>query len=134
MCGIAGAVSFGDFRVTPDYVTALREPLAHRGPDGARTWVDDEGRVGLGFRRLAIIDLSDEAMQPMTNEDGSVRLLMNGEIYNHAELRQELEAAGLLPGTPVTVSDTGDGRVQVEVGGQVVDLDHAVAAEVYVSV
>ena len=96
MCGIAGAVAFGDFRITTEYVTSLREPLAHRGPDGARTWVDDEGRVGLGFRRLAIIDLSDEAMQPMTNEDGSVRLLLNGEIYNHAELREELEAAGHL--------------------------------------
>ena len=94
MCGIAGAVSFGDFEVTGDYVTALREPLAHRGPDGARTWVSDDARVGLGFRRLAIIDLSEEAMQPMTNEDGRVRLLMNGEIYNHADLRRELEEAG----------------------------------------
>jgi asparagine synthase (glutamine-hydrolysing) len=94
MCGIAGAISFGDFEVTADYVTALREPLAHRGPDGARTWVSDDARVGLGFRRLAIIDLSDEAMQPMTNEDGRVRLLMNGEIYNHADLRCELEDAG----------------------------------------
>jgi len=94
MCGIAGALSFGDFEVTADYVTALREPLAHRGPDGARTWVSDDARVGLGFRRLAIIDLSEEAMQPMTNEDGRVRLLMNGEIYNHADLRHELEEAG----------------------------------------
>ena len=94
MCGIAGVVSFGDFHVTPEYVTALREPLAHRGPDGAATWVSDDRRVGLGFRRLAIIDLSETAMQPMANEDGSVRLLMNGEIYNHAELRPELEAAG----------------------------------------
>jgi asparagine synthase (glutamine-hydrolysing) len=94
MCGIAGVVSFGDFQVTPEYVTALREPLAHRGPDGAATWVSDDRRVGFGFRRLAIIDLSETAMQPMENEDGSVRLLMNGEIYNHAELRPELEQAG----------------------------------------
>ena len=94
MCGIAGVVSFGGFEVTPEYVTALREPLAHRGPDGAATWVADDRRVGLGFRRLAIIDLSDAAMQPMTNEDGSVRLLMNGEIYNHAVLREELEGLG----------------------------------------
>ena len=70
MCGIAGVVSFGSFEVTPEYVTALREPLAHRGPDGAATWVSDDRRVGLGFRRLAIIDLSETAMQPMTNEDG----------------------------------------------------------------
>jgi asparagine synthase (glutamine-hydrolysing) len=94
MCGIAGVVSFGGFEVTPEYVTALREPLAHRGPDGAATWVSGDRRVGLGFRRLAIIDLSDEAMQPMTNEDGSVRLLFNGELYNHAELRPQLEALG----------------------------------------
>lgn len=94
MCGIAGVLSFGEFEVTPEYVTALREPLAHRGPDGARTWVSDDRRIGLGFRRLAIVDLSENAMQPMTNEDGSIRLLLNGEIYNHAELRPELEAAG----------------------------------------
>jgi asparagine synthase (glutamine-hydrolysing) len=94
MCGISGVVSFGRFEVTPEYVTALREPLAHRGPDGAATWVSDDRRVGLGFRRLAIIDLAESAMQPMANEDGSVRLLMNGEIYNHADLRPELEAAG----------------------------------------
>ena len=64
--------------------TRMREQLAHRGPDGGDTWVDDDGRIGLGFRRLAIIDLSDAAMQPMANEDGSVRLVFNGEIYNHA--------------------------------------------------
>jgi asparagine synthase (glutamine-hydrolysing) len=94
MCGISGVVSFGRFEVTPEYVTALRERLAHRGPDGAATWVSEDRRVGLGFRRLAIIDLAESAMQPMANEDGSVRLLMNGEIYNHADLRPELEAAG----------------------------------------
>ena len=94
MCGIAGVLSFGEFSVTPEYVTKMRETLVHRGPDGANTWVSDDRRVGLGFRRLAIIDLSPAAMQPMENEDGSVRLLMNGEIYNHAELRPELEAAG----------------------------------------
>jgi asparagine synthase (glutamine-hydrolysing) len=94
MCGIAGVVSFGSFGVTEDYVTRLRETLAHRGPDGAATWVSDDRRVGLGFRRLAIIDLSEEAMQPMTNEYGTLRLLFNGEIYNHAALRAELEDLG----------------------------------------
>jgi asparagine synthase (glutamine-hydrolysing) len=94
MCGISGVLSLGQFSVTPEYVTRMRETLVHRGPDGANTWVSDDGRVGLGFRRLAIIDLSPSAMQPMENEDGSVRLLSNGEIYNHAELRPELEAAG----------------------------------------
>src|SRR3954462_10632013 len=95
MCGIAGNLSLGDgFRVTADHVDRMRETLAHRGPDGADTWVAADGRVGLGFRRLAIIDLSDTAMQPMPNEDGSVRLVFNGEIYNHAEIRRELEAVG----------------------------------------
>ena len=57
--------------VTDELVTRMRETLAHRGPDGAATWVAPDGRVGLGFRRLAIIDLSDAAMQPMANEDGT---------------------------------------------------------------
>src|SRR6266446_2929048 len=96
MCGIAGTLSFdpGSFRVTAEHVDRMRETLAHRGPDGADTWVDESGRIGLGFRRLAIIDLSDFAMQPMTNEDGTVRLVFNGEIYNHAEIRRELEGIG----------------------------------------
>ena len=96
MCGIVGCLAFSGngFRVTDDLVTRMRETVAHRGPDGADTWVADDGRIGLGFRRLAIIDLSDSAMQPMTNEDGSIRLVFNGEIYNHAEIRAELEALG----------------------------------------
>src|SRR4249919_2483912 len=96
MCGIAGTLSLdlGAFRVEPKFVDRMRETLVHRGPDGARTWVSDDGRIGLGFRRLAIVDLSDAAMQPMENEDGSVRLVFNGEIYNHADVRRELEATG----------------------------------------
>jgi len=95
MCGIAGVLSFGDdVQVTPELVTAMRETLAHRGPDGAETWVADDRRVGLGFRRLAIIDLAPTAMQPMANEDGSIRLVFNGEIYNHADIRAELEELG----------------------------------------
>src|SRR3954451_15113093 len=94
MCGITGALSFGEFRITDDYVTRMREQLVHRGPDGGETWVSDDGRVGLGFRRLAIIDLSDKAMQPFANEDGSIRLVFNGEIYNHREIRRELEELG----------------------------------------
>ncbi|MFN2470684.1 MAG: asparagine synthase (glutamine-hydrolyzing) [Gaiellaceae bacterium] len=96
MCGIAGALSFdnGGFRITEPYVTRMREAMPHRGPDGARTWVDGDGRVGLGFRRLAIIDLADAAMQPMPNEDETVWLVFNGEIYNHAAIRRELESIG----------------------------------------
>ena len=95
MCGIVGALRFdgNGFRVTEPYITAMREKVVHRGPDGGDTWVDDEGRIGLGFRRLAIIDLSDAAMQPMTNEDGSIHLVFNGEIYNHAEIRARARGA-----------------------------------------
>src|SRR5258706_14496705 len=72
----------------------MRDAMAHRGPDGVGTWLVPERRVGLGFRRLAIIDLSAAANQPMSNGDGSVWLVFNGEIYNHAEIRRQLETLG----------------------------------------
>ncbi len=82
------------FRVTEPYVTRMRETLAHRGPDGAGTWVDEDGRIGLGHRRLSILDLSSAAAQPMASRDGRYHLVFNGEIYNHSELRRELAAIG----------------------------------------
>jgi asparagine synthase (glutamine-hydrolysing) len=69
----------------------MRDVLRHRGPDGEGLWTD--GRVGLGHRRLSIIDVAT-GQQPMTNEDGSCWITFNGEIYNHAELRPGLEARG----------------------------------------
>jgi asparagine synthase (glutamine-hydrolysing) len=68
--------------------------MVHRGPDGAGLWISPDGRVGLGHRRLAIIDLSDAAAQPMSNEDGTLWVSFNGEIYNHIEIRRELESFG----------------------------------------
>jgi len=68
--------------------------MSHRGPDGAGIFVSPDRRLGLGFRRLAIIDLSERAMQPMSNEDGTLWVVFNGEIYNHAEIRAELERRG----------------------------------------
>jgi asparagine synthase (glutamine-hydrolysing) len=65
-----------------------------RGPDGAGLWVSGDQRVGLGHRRLAIIDLSDAGAQPMGNADGSLQVVFNGEIYNHLELRRQLEGKG----------------------------------------
>ena len=94
MCGITGSISFSDFRITEPYLGRLRDSMAHRGPDGAGTWISADGRVGLGHRRLAIVDLSDAALQPMSNEDGSLWVSFNGEIYNHAEIRKELESLG----------------------------------------
>src|SRR2546422_7875042 len=96
MCGIAGVLSFTNsaFRVSEPYLTRMRDVMAHRGPDGAGIFVSPERRLGLGFRRLAIIDLSERAMQPMSNEDGTLWVVFNGEIYNHAEIRAELESRG----------------------------------------
>jgi asparagine synthase (glutamine-hydrolysing) len=96
MCGIVGTLSFegSGFAVTPPYLVRMRDTMVHRGPDGDGLWVSDDGSVGFGFRRLKIIDLSDQANQPMSNEDGSLRLVYNGEIYNHAEIRRELEELG----------------------------------------
>jgi len=96
MCGIAGVLSFTNsaFRVSESYLTRMRDVMAHRGPDGAGIFVSPDRRLGLGFRRLAIIDLSERAMQPMSNEDGTLWVVFNGEIYNHAEIRAELEALG----------------------------------------
>lgn len=96
MCGIVGVLSFTDkpFEVTEPYLVAMRDAMVHRGPDGAGCWVSEDSRVGFGHRRLSIIDLSEAAAQPMCNEDGSLWISFNGEIYNHAEIREELEATG----------------------------------------
>src|SRR5262245_60312372 len=96
MCGINGALVFdnGSFEPTPEYVHRMRDAMIHRGPDGTGAWIADDRRIALGHRRLAIIDLDDRAAQPMTNEDGTLRLVFNGEIYNHAEIRRELVAIG----------------------------------------
>jgi asparagine synthase (glutamine-hydrolysing) len=96
MCGIVGTMVLegSDFQVTEPYITAMRDTMVHRGPDGGETWVAEDGRIGLGHRRLSIIDLSAAADQPMSNEDGSIWIAFNGEIYNHAEIRTELEALG----------------------------------------
>src|SRR5262245_51944567 len=72
----------------------MRDRLVHRGPDSDGVYVSPDGAAGLAFRRLRIIDLSPNASQPMANEDGSVRLVFNGEIYNFQELRTGLVARG----------------------------------------
>jgi asparagine synthase (glutamine-hydrolysing) len=95
MCGITGVLAFSDaLRVDEPTVGAMGDTLRHRGPDDGGTLVRAEDRVGLGHRRLSIIDLSASGHQPMGNEDQSVWITYNGEVYNHAELRRELEAAG----------------------------------------
>lgn len=93
MCGIVGVYAYQSNAdpVSAALLDKMRDTMSHRGPDGAQSWISKDHRVGLGFRRLAIIDLSSEAMQPMASEDGQVRIVFNGEIYNHAEIRTELE-------------------------------------------
>lgn len=93
MCGISGKLYFDSDRVVdPEVIRRMSTALAHRGPDGEGVYVN--GPVGLGHRRLAIIDLSEDARQPMANEDGSVMITFNGEIYNFTELRKELKEKG----------------------------------------
>ena len=96
MCGIVGSYIFknSSFVVTEPYIISMRDTMAHRGPDGAGLWISDSKRIGLGHRRLSIIDLSEAASQPMCNEDGNLWISFNGEIYNHLEIREELKSIG----------------------------------------
>src|SRR5687768_13072996 len=92
MCGIVAAYRRNGRPVDPEVVVAMRDALVHRGPDDEGLLVD--GSVGLGHRRLSIVDLSAAGHQPMSNEDGSVWLVFNGEIYNYVELAQGLRSRG----------------------------------------
>src|SRR5579859_4884573 len=95
MCGICGVVAFGPGADPVDELTLRRmaSTLRHRGPDDDGFFVSPDRQVGLGFRRLSIVDL-DTGEQPMSNEDDSVWLVFNGEIYNHRDLRPGLEVRG----------------------------------------
>jgi asparagine synthase (glutamine-hydrolysing) len=93
MCGIVGIFSPGA-PDQPAHATRMRDAIAHRGPDDAGLYQSPDRRVILGHRRLSIVDLSAAGHQPMSNEDGTVWLVFNGEIYNHAALRPDLEARG----------------------------------------
>jgi asparagine synthase (glutamine-hydrolysing) len=95
MCGICGELTFEPgAAVDRGTLTAMRDRLLHRGPDDEGLFVGGDGRIGLGFRRLRIIDLSSAANQPLSNEDGSVRVVFNGEIYNYRALRARLVSSG----------------------------------------
>jgi asparagine synthase (glutamine-hydrolysing) len=92
MCGIVATMRFDGRPVEQRDLERMRDTMRHRGPDGQGWHID--GSVGLGLRRLAIIDLTDAGRQPMSNEDGSIWVVFNGEIYNYLELRTELVARG----------------------------------------
>ena len=98
MCGIAAIFAYHQaaLPVARAELRAIRDQMALRGPDGSGEWLSPDARIGLAHRRLAIIDLSDRAAQPMASADGQLVISFNGEIYNYRELRRELEAAGCL--------------------------------------
>ena len=95
MCGICGTIEFAARpQAGAESLRAATESMAdalfHRGPDDGDVWVDAEVGVGVGFRRLAIIDVSPAGRQPMESRSGDLVIAFNGEIYNHAELRRRL--------------------------------------------
>jgi asparagine synthase (glutamine-hydrolysing) len=91
MCGICGVLRFDANRVEREALAEMNQQIAHRGPDDAGFYV--QARVGLAMRRLSIVDL-ENGHQPISNEDGNVWMVFNGEIYNHQELRCDLENRG----------------------------------------
>ena len=95
MCGIAGLLSKDG--VKPELLRRMTDTMVHRGPDDEGMWIDAAAGIGLGHRRLAIVDLSPAGHQPMHSADGRYVVTYNAEIYNHAELRQQLERAGAAP-------------------------------------
>src|SRR3954470_3961341 len=96
MCGIAGFLGRGSdfFKNAPVIAKGMADALSHRGPDDAGVWCDPEAGVALSHRRLSIIDLSPAGHQPMVSGSGRYVVVFNGEIYNHLELRAELETRG----------------------------------------
>jgi len=98
VCGICGAFRFdradSPQKITEEVLIRMRDTLVHRGPDDAGVWISPDLRAGLAHRRLSIVDLSSAGRQPMSNEDGTIWVSFNGEIYNHLELRRSLEAKG----------------------------------------
>ena len=92
MCGIAGILELGkDTKASPDNLRRMCDIMSHRGPDDEGSYFEEQ--VGIGMRRLSIVDLAT-GHQPLSNEDGSVWIVFNGEIYNHLELREQLISKG----------------------------------------
>jgi asparagine synthase (glutamine-hydrolysing) len=97
MCGIAGIIEYATTNsgISPELLRAMSDVIAHRGPDDQGQWISPTcRRCGFTFRRLAIIDLSPAGHQPMTTPDGRYTIVFNGEIYNHMDIRRQLEQRG----------------------------------------
>ncbi|HVF10571.1 MAG TPA: asparagine synthase (glutamine-hydrolyzing) [Abditibacteriaceae bacterium] len=93
MCGIVGAISTAP--IDPNLIIEMRDRLTHRGPDHGGLWLSDKAHIGLGHRRLAIVDLNPQSNQPFFSHDGRFVITFNGEIYNFQSLREELVARGV---------------------------------------
>ena len=93
MCGVAGLIHLNGGRVSQLMLKRMTDSIAHRGPDGEGYWFEEN--VGIGHRRLAIIDLSSDANQPMISNSKRYVLSYNGEIYNYREIRAELETKNI---------------------------------------
>jgi len=93
MCGVVGFINFNQEPASPILLKKMTDSVAHRGPDGEGHWID--GSVGIGHRRLSIIDLSPAGHQPMQTADGRFILSYNGEVYNFKQIRSQLEAEGI---------------------------------------
>jgi asparagine synthase (glutamine-hydrolysing) len=119
MCGIAGLLHFGGGRVSEleHQARAMAEAITRRGPDDAGVWCDQEAGLALAHRRLAVLDLSPAGHQPMASASGRYVIAFNGEIYNHLELRQQLERAGLLHGPWRGHADTETLLASIEAWG-----------------
>jgi len=96
MCGLGGYINISQNSYVPDQLLLekMQQSVAHRGPNGYRTWVSEEHQLSFFHRRLSIIDLSDAAFQPIFDKEMTVAVMCNGEIYNHPVLRKELEDLG----------------------------------------
>jgi asparagine synthase (glutamine-hydrolysing) len=96
MCGIVGIYSYASQQsIEKAEIERMRDAMQSRGPDGAGTWIGTDGKVGLGHRRLAILDLSDAGAQPMEIDGGAYQIVFNGEIYNYPVLRDSLIKQGV---------------------------------------
>jgi asparagine synthase (glutamine-hydrolysing) len=94
MCGIVGFRSLNNFKALREFLPEATACLTHRGPDDSGFFFDERGGIGLGHRRLSVIDLSEAGRQPMSSEDGRVQIVYNGEVYNFREIRETLEKKG----------------------------------------
>ena len=94
MCGVAGIIDYDVDEISIKVLKKITNSITHRGPDGEGFWIEND--IGIGHKRLSIIDLSDAGVQPMFSMDKRYVISYNGEIYNFLELRKELEKDGFV--------------------------------------